>query len=172
MRYIRATLNTYLPCLPSGDFLRGSGFSGVQLRWVHRLESPCSGLTELSCSSILFDAAGRAAATRDRDLNFPAGQGPKAYYKAPMLAGIVIGAVEAQKINSAVYFAAAAVLIFVAAMLAGRKVQRNLKAKWIAAIFAVSMATFGLIWVLLSALNRHEAEPRTPPDYPAPSATP
>jgi predicted membrane channel-forming protein YqfA (hemolysin III family) len=114
---------------------------------------------------IVTDAAGRAAATVDRDLNFPAGQGPKAYYKAPML-------VEAQKINSAVYFAAAAVLIFVAAMLAGRKVQRNLKAKWIAAIFAVSMVTFGLIWVLLSALNRHEAEPRTPPDYPAPSATP
>jgi NADH:ubiquinone oxidoreductase subunit 6 (subunit J) len=105
-------------------------------------------------------------------LNFPAGQGPKANYKAPMLAGIVIGAVEAQKINSAVYFGAAAVLIFVAAMLAGRKVQRNLKAKWIAAIFAVSMVTFGLIWVLLSALNRHEAEPRAPPDYPAPSATP
>ena len=51
----------------------------------------------------------------DGDLNFPAGQGPKAYYKAPMLAGIVIGAVEAQKINSAVYFAAAAVLIFMAA---------------------------------------------------------
>src|SRR5207249_4617262 len=79
---------------------------------------------------------------------------------------------DPQKINSAVYFAAAAVLFFVAAMLAGRKVQRNLKAKWIAAIFAVSMVTFGLIWVLLSALNRHEAEPRTPPDYPAPSATP
>jgi len=66
----------------------------------------------------------------------------------------------------------AAVTVVVAAMLAGRKVQRNLKAKWIAAIFAVSMVTFGLIWVLLSALNRHEAEPRTPPDYPAPSATP
>ena len=79
---------------------------------------------------------------------------------------------DPQKINSAVYFAAAAILIFVAGMLAGRKVQRNLKAKWIAAIFAVSMVTFGLIWVLLSALNRHEAEPRTPPDYPAPSATP
>ena len=121
---------------------------------------------------IVADTAGRAAATVDGDLNFPAGQGPKDYYKAPMLAGFVIGAVEAQKINSAVYFAAAAVLIFVAAMLAGRKVQRNLKAKWIAAIFAVSMVTFGLIWVLLSALNRHEAEPRTPPDYPAPSATP
>jgi hypothetical protein len=121
---------------------------------------------------IVANAADRAAATVDGDLNFPAGQRAKAYYKTPMLAGIVIGAVEAQKINSAVYFAAAAVLIFVAAMLAGRKVQRNLKAKWIAAIFAVSMVTFGLIWVLLSALNRHEAEPRTPPDYPAPSATP
>src|SRR6476620_1829582 len=103
---------------------------------------------------------------------FPLAKGRKPIIKAPMLAGIVIGAVEAQKINSVVYFVAAAVLIFVAAMLAGRKVQRNLKAKWIAAIFAVSMVTFGLIWVLLSALNRHEAEPRTPPDYPAPSATP
>jgi hypothetical protein len=48
MRYIRATLNTYLPCVPSGDFLRGSGFSGVQLRWAHRLESLFSGQTELS----------------------------------------------------------------------------------------------------------------------------
>ena len=120
----------------------------------------------------MTDAASGAAATVDGDLNFPADEGPKANYKAPMLAGIGMGAVEAQKINSAVYFAAAAVLIFVAAMLAGRKIQRNLKAKWIAAIFAVSMVTFGLIWVLLSALNRHQAEPRTPPDYPAPSATP
>ena len=89
-----------------------------------------------------------------------------------MLAGIFMAAVGAQEINSVVYFAAAAVLIFVAAMLAGRKVQRNLKAKWIATIFAVSMVTFGLIWLLLSALNRKEAEPRTPPDYPAPSGTP
>jgi hypothetical protein len=106
---------------------------------------------------IVTGAAGRAAAAVDGHLNFPAGHGLKAYYKAPVLAGIVIGAVEAQKINSAVYFAA---------------VQRNLKTKWIAAIFALSMVTFGLIWVLLSALNRHEAEPRTPPDYPAPSGTP
>ena len=89
-----------------------------------------------------------------------------------MLAGVVMAAIEAQKVNSVVYFAAAAVLIFVAAMLAGRKVQRNLKAKWIATIFAVSMVTFGLIWLLLSALNRKEAQPRTPLDYPAPSATP
>jgi hypothetical protein len=73
-----------------------------------------------------------------------------------MLAGIVIAAIEVQRINSVVYFAAATVLIFVAAMLAGRKVQRNLKAKWIATIFAVSMVTFGLIWLLLSALNRKE----------------
>jgi hypothetical protein len=37
-----------------------------------------------------------------------------------MLAGVVMVAIETQKINSVVYFAAAAVLIFVAAMLAGR----------------------------------------------------
>ena len=67
-----------------------------------------------------------------------------------MFAGIVIAAIEAQKIKSVIYFAAAAVLIFVAAMLAGRKVQRNLKAKWIATIFAVSMVTFGLIWFVVT----------------------
>ena len=72
-------------------------------------------------------------------------------------------ALDLQQVNSGVFFAAAAVLICLAAMLAGRKVQQNLKGKW----------TFGLIWLLLSALNRREAEPRTsPPDYPAPSATP
>src|SRR5437588_10418384 len=103
-----------------------------------------------------------AAATVDRGPHFPAGQGPKAYYKAPMLAGVVIGAVEAQKINSAVYFAAAAVLIFVAATLTGRKVQRNLKAKRLAAICAVSMATFGFILFLLAALKRHAAGPTAP----------
>ena len=89
-----------------------------------------------------------------------------------MPARIFMTALDIQKINSGICFAAAAVLICFAAMLAGRKVQRNLKAKWIAAIFAVSMVTFGLIWLLLSALNRKEAEPKTPPDYPAPSATP
>jgi hypothetical protein len=36
-------------------------------------------------------------------------------------------ALDIQKINSGIYFAAAAVLICLAAMLAGRKVQRNLK---------------------------------------------
>ena len=168
---IRATLNTYFALRQAEIFSAVAGSAEWQLRWAHILESlSFSQLSDHVPHSV--DAAGTAAATVNRGPNFPAGQGPKAYYKAPMLAGIVIGVVEAQKINSAVYFAAAAVLIFVAAMLAGRKVQRNLKAKWIAAIFAVSMVTFGLIWVLLSALNRHEAEPRTPPDYPAPSATP
>jgi len=82
-------------------------------------------------------------------------------------------ALDIQKINSGIYFALAALLIGLAAMLAGRKVQRNPKGKWIASVVTVSIVTFGLIWLLLSALNRREAEPRTSlPDYPAPSATP
>jgi len=48
-----------------------------------------------------------------------------------MPARIFMTALDVQNINSLVYFAAA--------MLAGRKVERNLKAKWIATIFAVSM---------------------------------
>ena len=82
-------------------------------------------------------------------------------------------ALDIQKINSGVYFAAAGLLILLAAMLAGRNVQRNLKGKWIASLVLVSLVTFGLIWLLLSMLNRRQTEPRTPPpDYPAPSATP
>ncbi|HKS31930.1 MAG TPA: hypothetical protein VJR28_05940 [Chthoniobacterales bacterium] len=81
-------------------------------------------------------------------------------------------ALDIQKISSGIYFAAAALLICLAAMLAGRKVQRNLKAMD-RIVVAVSIVTFGLIWLLLSVLNRREAEPRTSlPDYPAPSATP
>ena len=89
-----------------------------------------------------------------------------------MPARIFITALDLQKINSGLYFAAAALLIFLAALLAGRKVQRNLQPKWIASVVVVSIITFGLIWLLLAALNRREAQPRTPPDYPAPSATP
>lgn len=82
-------------------------------------------------------------------------------------------ALDIQKINSGIYFAVAALLILLAAMPAGRKVQRNLKGKWIASVVLVSLVTFGLIWLLLSMLNQRETEPRTPPpDYPAPSATP
>ena len=89
-----------------------------------------------------------------------------------MPARIFITALDLQNINSGLYFAAAALLIFLAAMLAGRKVERNLKPKWIVSVVVVSIITFGLIWLLLAALNRREAQPRTPPDYPAPSATP
>jgi hypothetical protein len=71
-----------------------------------------------------------------------------------------------------IYFTAAALLIFFAAMSAGRKVHRNLKPKWVATSAGISMLTLALIWLLLSALNRKEATPRPPPDYPAPSATP
>jgi len=56
---------------------------------------------------------------------------------------------DIQKINSGIYFAVAALLICLAAMLAGRKVQRNLKGKWIASLVTVSIMTFGLIWLLL-----------------------
>ena len=84
----------------------------------------------------------------------------------------MIAELDLQRINSAVYLAEAEILIFAAGMLAGRKVHRHFKPKWIAAIAALSMLTFGLIWLLLSALNRKEAEPKTPPDYPAPNATP
>jgi hypothetical protein len=89
-----------------------------------------------------------------------------------MPARILVMALDIQKISSGIYFAAAALLICLAAMLAGRKVQRNLKGKWIASVVTVSIVTFGLIWLLLSALNRRDVEPRTPPpDYPALSAT-
>jgi hypothetical protein len=82
-------------------------------------------------------------------------------------------ALDLQKINSGLYFVAAALLIVLAAMLAGRKVQRNLKGKWIASVILVSLVMFALIWLLLSMLNRRQMEPRPPPpDYPAPSATP
>ena len=57
---------------------------------------------------------------------------------------------DIQKINSGIYFAVAALLICLAAMLGGgRKVQRNLKGKWIASLVTVSIVTFGLIWLLL-----------------------
>jgi hypothetical protein len=67
-------------------------------------------------------------------------------------------------------------LIFAAAVLAGRKVHRQLKLQWVAGIAGLAglaLVTLTLNWLLVAALNRKEAEPRTsPPDYPAPSATP
>jgi hypothetical protein len=64
-------------------------------------------------------------------------------------------------------------LIFAAAVLAGRKVHRQLKLQSVAGIAGLALVTPTLNWLLVAALNRKEAEPRTsPPDYPAPSATP
>ena len=62
-----------------------------------------------------------------------------------MAASVSITALDVQKINSGVYFAVAALLIFVAATMEGRKVQRNLNGKWIASVLFVSLATLGLI---------------------------
>jgi hypothetical protein len=59
-----------------------------------------------------------------------------------MPARILVTALDIQKISSGIYFAAAALLICLAAMLAGRKVQRNLKGKWIASVATVSIVTF------------------------------
>jgi hypothetical protein len=79
-------------------------------------------------------------------------------------------AFDLQLVSSGVYFGAAGLLIFAAAVLAGRKVHRRLKLQWVAGI---ALVTLTLNWLLLAALNRKEAEPRTsPPAYPAPSATP
>ena len=80
---------------------------------------------------------------------------------------------DPQQINSGVYFAAAALLIFLAAVLAGRKVQQRLPAKALVGIVAVTVLTLTLIWLLLSALNRKETTPSPPPtDYSAPTGTP
>jgi len=82
-------------------------------------------------------------------------------------------AFDLQLVSSGVYFGAAGLLIFAAAVLAGRKVHRQLKLQWVAGIAGLALVTLTPNWLLLAALNRKEAEPRTsPPDYPAPSATP
>jgi hypothetical protein len=87
------------------------------------------------------------------DLNFPAGQGPKAYYKAPMPAGIVIGAVEAQKINSAVISRQRRFLSLWLRCWPVEKFSEIGRQNGIAAIFGVSMVTFSLIWVLAFGLE-------------------
>ncbi|HXX41758.1 MAG TPA: hypothetical protein VEI58_05785 [Chthoniobacterales bacterium] len=71
--------------------------------------------------------------------------------------------------NSQLYFAAAALLLFAAGLSAGRKVHRQLtKPKLFAMIAAVTVFTLLLIWFLLIALGRKENEPpRQPPDYSA-----
>jgi hypothetical protein len=82
-------------------------------------------------------------------------------------------AFDFQQINSAVYFAAATLLIFTAAVLAGRRVNQQLPLKWLVGIAGLAFVTLSLIWLLLSALNRKEATPPSPPpDYPAGTGSP
>jgi NADH:ubiquinone oxidoreductase subunit 6 (subunit J) len=82
-------------------------------------------------------------------------------------------AFDFQQINSAVYFGAAAVLIFTAAVLAAKKVQPQLPAKSLVGIAGLTLLTLMLIWLLVSVLNRKEATPPSPPpDYSAPTGTP
>jgi apolipoprotein N-acyltransferase len=86
---------------------------------------------------------------------------------------IFVVAFDPQQINSAVYFAAAALLIFTAAILAGKKVQPQLPAKSLIGIAGLALLTLALIWLLVSVLNRKEAAPPSPPpDYSAPTGTP
>ena len=71
--------------------------------------------------------------------------------------------------NSTIYFAAAALLIFAAGLSAGRKTHRQLtKPKLFALIAAITLITLLTIWLLLIALSRKEGEsPRQPVDYSA-----
>jgi predicted PurR-regulated permease PerM len=74
--------------------------------------------------------------------------------------------------KSTVYFAAAGLLIFVACLGAGRRLHRHMRPKLFATLVAVSLMTFLLIWLLLIALTRKEADlPHPPPDYSTPSGT-
>jgi hypothetical protein len=80
---------------------------------------------------------------------------------------------QSQRMNSTLYFAAAGLFIFIACLGAGRKVHRHLmRPKLFATLVAISLMTLLLIWLLLIALTRKEAEPpRQPADYSAPSGT-
>jgi putative Ca2+/H+ antiporter (TMEM165/GDT1 family) len=85
----------------------------------------------------------------------------------------VLAVFDFQQINSGVYFAAATVLIFTAAVLAGRRVKQQLPLKWLVGIAGLAFLTLALIWLLISALNRKEATPPSPPpDYPAATGSP
>lgn len=85
----------------------------------------------------------------------------------------MFAAFDPQQISSGVYFAAAAFLIFTAAVLAGKKVHQQLPAKWLLGIAGLAVLVFASIWLLLSVLNRKEATPPAPPpDYPAATGSP
>lgn len=82
-------------------------------------------------------------------------------------------AFDPQQIDSGIYFAAAALLIFVAAFLASRRIQKQLPPKSLAAVAAAALLALALIWLLVFALNRKEpAPPSVTPDYPAATGSP
>jgi hypothetical protein len=71
--------------------------------------------------------------------------------------------------NSTIYFAAAALLLFAAGLIAGRKTHRQLtRPKMVAIIATVTILTLVTIFLLLKLFSRKEGEPpRQPPDYSA-----
>jgi hypothetical protein len=86
---------------------------------------------------------------------------------------VIVAVFDFQQINSGVYFAAATLLIFTAAVLAGKKVNQQLPLKWLVGIAGLAFLTLAFIWLLISALNRKEATPPSPPpDYPAATGSP
>ncbi len=85
----------------------------------------------------------------------------------------LLAAFDPQQISSAIYFAAAALLIFIAAVLAGRRVQQQLPVKRLIGIAGLALLTLALIWLLVFALNRKAPASTAPPaDYPAATGTP
>ena len=84
-----------------------------------------------------------------------------------------LAAFDPEQISSGIYFAAAALLIFIAAMLAGKRVQQQLPVKSLVGIAGLALLTLALIWLLVVGLNRKAATPALPPaDYPAATGTP
>jgi putative Ca2+/H+ antiporter (TMEM165/GDT1 family) len=85
----------------------------------------------------------------------------------------LLAAFDFEQINSGVYFAAATILIFAAGVLAGKRVKQQLPLKSLVAIAGLAFVTLALIWLLVSALNRKQATPPSPPpDYPAATGSP
>jgi hypothetical protein len=67
----------------------------------------------------------------------------------------IVAAFDFEQINSGVYFAAATL------------------PKWLVGIAGLACVTLAFIWLLVSALNRKEAAPPSPPpDYPATTGSP
>ncbi len=68
---------------------------------------------------------------------------------------------------SALYFIAAALLIFIAAFFSARKVQRQVPLKWVIGVAVLTLLVLGLIWLALTVLAPKGSTPQTPPEPPA-----